>query len=63
MQIGAEEQSLTVEDQLFILMQAALYLTATRGHAALEARICYERVESLCHSLNRPGNRFEGHTA
>jgi predicted ATPase len=53
-QIGAEGQSLTVEDQLFILMQAALYLTATRGHAALEARICYERVESLCHSLNRP---------
>jgi serine/threonine protein kinase/predicted ATPase len=53
-QIGAEGQSLTAEDQLFVLMQAALYLTATRGHAALEARICYERVESLCHSLNRP---------
>ena len=49
-----EEQSLTAEDQLFILMQAALYLTATRGLGAPEARICYERAESLCHSLNRP---------
>ena len=51
---GVEGQSLTAEDQLFILMQAALYLTATRGLAAPEARICYERAESLCHSLNRP---------
>jgi serine/threonine protein kinase len=53
-QIGVEGQHLTAEDQLFILMQAALYLTATRGHAAPEARFCYERLESLCHSLNRP---------
>ena len=30
-QVGVEGQSLTAEDQLFILMQAALYLTATRG--------------------------------
>ena len=51
---GVEGQSLTAEDQLFILMQAALYLTATRGFAAPEARPCYERAESLCHSLNRP---------
>ena len=51
---GVEGQSLTAEDQLFILMQAGLYLTATRGLAAPEARICYERAESLCHSLNRP---------
>jgi serine/threonine protein kinase len=29
---AAEGQSLTAEDQLFILMQAAKYLTATRGH-------------------------------
>jgi hypothetical protein len=35
-------------------MQAGLYLTATRGTAAPEVRICYERAESLCHSLNRP---------
>jgi hypothetical protein len=47
-------QSLTAEDQLFILMQAGLYLTATRGFAAPGALICYERAESLCHSLNRP---------
>jgi predicted ATPase len=53
-EIGAEGQSLTTEDQLFILMQAGRYLTATRGHSAQEARICYERVESLCNSLNRP---------
>jgi tetratricopeptide (TPR) repeat protein len=47
-------QSLTDEDQLFILMQAGNYLAATRGMAASEARICYGRAESLCHSLNRP---------
>jgi hypothetical protein len=49
---AAEGQSLTAEDQLFILMQAGLYLTATRGMASPEARICYERAEPLCHSLN-----------
>ena len=48
------EQSLTPEDQLFILMQAGLYLTATRGLGSPEARICYERAEPLCHSLGRP---------
>jgi len=53
-ELGVEGQSLTAEDHLFILMQAALYLTVTRGFAAPEARVCYERVESLCHSLNRP---------
>jgi tetratricopeptide (TPR) repeat protein len=51
---GVEEQSLTAEDQLFILMQAGLYLTATRGLAASEARTCHERAELLCHSLNHP---------
>jgi tetratricopeptide (TPR) repeat protein len=51
---AAEGQSLTPEDQLYIFMQAALYLTATRGFAVPEARICYERAESLSHSLNRP---------
>ena len=53
-EMGVEGQSLTAEDQLFILMQAGLYLTATRGLGAPEARICYERAEPLCHSLNRP---------
>jgi tetratricopeptide (TPR) repeat protein len=47
-------QTLTAEDQLFILMQTALYLTATRGLGSPEARICYERAEPLCHSLNDP---------
>ena len=47
-------QKLTTEDQLFVLMQAAQYLTATRGSAAPEIRICYERAEPLCHSLDRP---------
>jgi adenylate cyclase len=52
--MGIEGQSLTAEDQLFILMQVGMYLTAARGLASPEARICYERAESLCHSLNRP---------
>jgi len=51
---AAEEQSLTAEDQLFILLQAGLYLAATRGFAAREALICYERAEILCQSLGRP---------
>jgi hypothetical protein len=51
---AAEGQSLTAEDKLFILMQAGLYLTATRGMGAPEPRICYERAEPLCHSLNHP---------
>ena len=51
---AVEEQSLTAEDELFLLMQAGSYLTATRGLGAPEALICYERAESLCHSLNRP---------
>jgi predicted ATPase len=51
---AVEGQSLTAEDQLFILLQAGRYLTATRGFGAPEACICYERAEPLCHSLNRP---------
>src|SRR5271165_1439803 len=42
-QMGVERQSLTAEDQLFILMQAGLYLTATRGMGAPEVQNCYER--------------------
>ena len=52
-QTGAEEQRLTEEDQLFVLIQAALNLTAMR-ESAPEAKICYERAEALCHSLNQP---------
>jgi hypothetical protein len=51
---GVAEHSLTAEDQLFILTQATLYLTATRGPASPEMRICYQLAEPLCHSLNRP---------
>jgi len=54
----AEGQRLSAEDQLFILMQAGLYLTVTRGYAAPEARICYERAEPLCHLLNCPRALF-----
>ncbi|MBV8175990.1 MAG: hypothetical protein JO151_15700, partial [Verrucomicrobia bacterium] len=54
LEMGIEEQRLTAEDQLFILMQAGLYLTATRGLQSPEARICYQHAEPLCHSLNRP---------
>jgi predicted ATPase len=53
-EIDVEVHGLTTEDQLFILMQAGLYLTATRGFAAPEALSCYERAESLCVSLNQP---------
>jgi hypothetical protein len=53
-QTGIEGQSLTPEDQLFVLMQAGLLLTTARGLGAAEARICYERAEPLCLSLNRP---------
>jgi serine/threonine protein kinase/predicted ATPase len=49
-----EPQSLTPDDQLFLLTQTGLYLTHTRGLGAPEARICYENAEPLCHSLNRP---------
>jgi len=41
---AVEGQSLTAEDQLFILMQAAAYLT-TRELGSPDARICYERAE------------------
>jgi hypothetical protein len=53
-QTAVEGQSLTMDDQLFILMQAGLYLTTTRGLASIEAQICYQRAESLCDSLNDP---------
>ena len=51
---GTEENSLSEEDELFILLQAGQYLTATRGFGAPEVRVCYERAESLSHALNRP---------
>ncbi|MGA8657136.1 MAG: protein kinase [Chthoniobacterales bacterium] len=53
-EVSVEGQSLTAEDQLFVLTQAGLYLIHTRGMSTPEARICYERAEPLCHLLNRP---------
>src|SRR5258708_10596750 len=44
-ELGVEGQSLAAEDQLFILMQTALYLTSTRGMGAPEVPICYDRAE------------------
>ena len=52
--VGVEAQRLTAEDQLFILMQAGLYLSSTRGFSTPESRNCYERAEPFCHLLNRP---------
>jgi serine/threonine protein kinase len=54
LEVGIGEQCLTPEDQLFIVMQAAQYLTTARGLAASEMRICYERAESLCHVVDLP---------
>ena len=54
LQIDIEGQSLTAEDQLFILLQAGQYLTATRGLGSSEARLCYEHAESLCRLPIRP---------
>jgi hypothetical protein len=42
-EMGAGEQSLTAEDQLFILLQAGLYLTATRGLRAGGANLLRAR--------------------
>ena len=53
-EMGVEGQKLNAEDQLFILLQSALYLSVTRGTQAPEVRICYGRAQSLCQSLNRP---------
>ena len=51
---GVEGQSLSAEDQLYILLEAAQHLFVTRGMSAPEARICYDRAEPLCQSLDRP---------
>jgi tetratricopeptide (TPR) repeat protein len=46
-EVSAPGRSLTAEDQLFVLMEAGRFLIHTRGFAAPEARICYERAEAL----------------
>jgi tetratricopeptide (TPR) repeat protein len=52
-QTDVGDQSLTADDQLFLLLQAGLYLTTIRGMGAWEARVCYKHAEPLCHSLGR----------
>ena len=52
-QTAVAGQSLTAEDQLFILMEAGHLITAIRGMGAPEAGLCYDRAESLARSLNR----------
>jgi tetratricopeptide (TPR) repeat protein len=54
LETGQQEQSLTADDHVFILAEAAINLTVSRGFGAPEPRMCYERVESLCRSVNRP---------
>ena len=54
LETSVEEQSLSAEDRVYLLLQAALYLTVTKETQAPEVRVCYERAEELCLSLNRP---------
>ena len=51
---GIGGQILTADDQLFILAQSALYLTAIRGMGSAEARFCCQRMESVCRTVDRP---------
>jgi hypothetical protein len=54
LEAAVERHNLNSEDQLFILMQPAQYLSHSRGLTAPEVQICYERAELLCHAFNRP---------
>jgi tetratricopeptide (TPR) repeat protein len=53
LETDVEQQSLSVEDRVYLLLQAALYLTVTKETQAPEVRICYEYAEKLCLSVNR----------
>ena len=52
-----EGRKLSSEDQVYLLAQAARYLTATKDWSS-EARTCCERIESLCQSLSRPRSLY-----
>jgi serine/threonine protein kinase/tetratricopeptide (TPR) repeat protein len=54
LETSVEQQSLSTEDRIYLLLQAALYLTVTKETQAPEVRVCYEHAEKLCLSLNRP---------
>jgi hypothetical protein len=51
---GIGGQTLTADDQLFILAQSAQYLTAIRGMGSVEARLCCQCMESVCRTVDRP---------
>jgi tetratricopeptide (TPR) repeat protein len=53
LETNAERQSLSTEDRVYLLLQAALYLTVTKETQAPEVGICYECAEKLCLSVNR----------
>ena len=53
-QVSVKAKSLTCGRSALHPHAGGVISNATRGFSAPEARICYERVESLCHSLNRP---------
>src|SRR5262249_42864414 len=57
-QTAVEGQSLTAEDQLFVLMQAGQCLTAMRGSGAPDARICYDRADRCVIPLIVPCSCF-----
>jgi len=50
----SEVQGLEPADQLEVLTQAGLYLTARKGYASGEQRICYDRVGQLAFELGQP---------
>jgi tetratricopeptide (TPR) repeat protein len=53
LETNVEQQSLSTEDRVYLLLQAALYLTVTKETQAPEVGICYECAEKLCLSVNR----------
>jgi len=54
-----EVQGLEPADQLEVLTQAGLYLTARKGYTADELRICFDRVRQLAFELGQPVNLYQ----
>jgi predicted ATPase len=46
-------QGLGPDDQLIVLTQAGLYLTATKGYGLPEVVSCYREVQQLCNTLGK----------
>ena len=53
-----EVQGLEPADQLEVLTQAGLYLTARKGYASDEQRICYDRVRQLAFQLGQHAHLY-----